>query len=243
MPIEVYPPAHGSASAAAALNAMPKLDQSGGGDSGVWLPVEHMVQSLAVSRDAAWMQYELMEVARDIFLHLASAPSLSARLSVRQFPMLVDEGCVERAVTQRSAIPDPRRAELAARLSAAFEADPLEDGMDHPAEEIIGEALRSGPSEFVLDWFEGLAVDHVRPSFAASVLRCLGRQTSPGMASWRAKIVRGALALGDVELRDAAVQAAELWGGREVIDILRSHREPEPWLRDYIRDVIDDLCE
>jgi len=244
MPIETQWPTHESASVSAAmLDAIPKFDQSGRAHSGVWLPVEHAVQSLTVSRDAGCMQYALLEIVRDFVLFSAATPSFEARVSARQFPMLVDEVCVELAIEQKSAIPDPRRAQLAARLSAAFEADPLEDGMDHPAEEIIGVALHSVRSELVLDWFEEFAMDKARPSFAASVLRCLGRQACPGTASWRAKLIRGALALDDVEGRDAAVQAAELWGDREVVDVLRSHREPEPWLRGYIRDVTDDLCE
>ena len=45
----------------------------------------------------------------------------------------------------------------------------------------------------------------------------------------------------DVEMRDAAVQAAESWGGREVVDVLMSHDEPEPWLRECIPEIIDDL--
>ena len=55
--------------------------------------------------------------------------------------------------------------------------------------------------------------------------------------------MRDALALDDVEIRDAAVQAAELWGDREILLVLKSHSEPESWLRDYIFDVIDDLGE
>ena len=47
----------------------------------------------------------------------------------------------------------------------------------------------------------------------------------------------------DVEIRDAAVQAAESWGGREVVDVLMSHDEPEPWLRECIPEIIDDLRE
>ena len=45
----------------------------------------------------------------------------------------------------------------------------------------------------------------------------------------------------NVEMRDAAVQAIESWGERDLIDVLRTHQEPEPWLREYIQDVIDDL--
>lgn len=45
----------------------------------------------------------------------------------------------------------------------------------------------------------------------------------------------------NVEMRDAAVQARESWRERDLIDALRTHPEPEPWLREYIQDVIDEL--
>ena len=62
-----------------------------------------------------------------------------------------------------------------------------------------------------------------------------------GTSSWRSELVRNALALDDVEIRDAAVQAAELWDDPHILPVLKSHYEPESWLRDYISDVIDDL--
>ncbi len=113
--------------------------------------------------------------------------------------------------------------------------------MTHPAELIIDEALRSTESDLVLHWLKGFCLDAERPGFAASVLRCLGRQTSPGTVLWRVELVRTALDMDDVGIRDAAIQAAELWADREVITVLESSHHPELWLRDYIRDVIDDL--
>ena len=131
------------------------------------------------------------------------------------------------------------RARLEADLWAAFEADPLEDCMNHPAEKIIEEALR-GQDEFpVLEWFRAFSHDAAHPGFAASVLRCLGRQASAGTASWRADLVREGLAADCVEIRDAAAQAAESWG--DLRAVLEAHLEPVPWLRDYIRGIIDDL--
>lgn len=130
-----------------------------------------------------------------------------------------------------------KRTRLEADLWAAFEADPLEDCINHPAEKIIEEALR-GQDEFpVLEWFR--AFSHDAAHFAASVLRCLGRQASAGTASWRADLVREGLAANSVEIRDAAAQAAESWGGMRAV--LEAHFEPVPWLRDYIRGIIDDL--
>ena len=146
---------------------------------------------------------------------------------------------LEAASAQKALVADRERERLANRLWTAFAADPLEDGMSHPAEEIIGEALRSMEDKPVLDWFRTFSLDAERPSFAASVLRCLGRQTPPGTDSWRAELVRDGLAVDDVEIRDAAVQAAESWGGRSLADVMKAHREAEPWLREYIENVIN----
>ena len=132
---------------------------------------------------------------------------------------------------------------LANKLHAAFETQPLEDGMHHQAEDIIGQALQSGKDQRILEWLRDFSLDTAQPVFAASVLRCLGRQEYLGTSSWRSELVRDALALDDVEIRDAAVQAAEFWGDSDILPVLKSHSEPESWLRDYISDVIDDLGE
>lgn len=136
---------------------------------------------------------------------------------------------------------DQEWTRITANLRAVFEADVLEDGIDHPAEQIIGEVLRSDDDQRVLEWLRVLSSDAENPSFAASVLRCLGRQASPGTASWRAGLVQTGLSMENVEMRDATVQAIESWGERDLVDVLRIHHEPEPWLRKYIQDVIDDL--
>ena len=136
-----------------------------------------------------------------------------------------------------------KQARLANKLHAAFETQPLEDGMHHKAEDIIEKALQSGEDARILEWLRDFSLDAIQPVFAASVLRCLGRQEHLGTSSWRSELVRDALALDDVEIRDAAVQAAELWDDREILPVLKSHSEPELWLRDYISDVINDLGE
>ena len=115
--------------------------------------------------------------------------------------------------------------------------------MHHKAEDIIGQAFQSGEDPRILEWLRDFSLDDTQPSFAASVLRCLGRQEHLGTSSWRSELVRDALALDDVEIRDAAVQAAELWDDREILPVLKSHSEPELWLRNYISDVINALGE
>jgi len=117
-------------------------------------------------------------------------------------------------------------AKLEMQLQNAFEHEPLEDGIGHAAEGLIREALHLPRQSEVLEQLRSFALNDDYPSFAASVLRCLGRQQEPGTSEWRADIVRSALEASDVQIRDAAVQASEEWGGPEVLGALRNHVEP-----------------
>lgn len=51
------------------------------------------------------------------------------------------------------------------------------------------------------------------------------------------------MTMNDVEIRDAALQAAEFWGDAGIRDILTTwlRTEPLPWLQSYMQDVIEDL--
>jgi len=125
----------------------------------------------------------------------------------------------------------------------AFEVEPLESGFDHPSEDIIRETMLSLEEERVLEWLRSVSLDPQHPSMAASVLRCLGRLERPGSEQWCAALVRSALGLDEPEIRDAAVQAAESWGGKAIRTILEAHTDPLSWLDDYIGAVVEDLRE
>ena len=133
---------------------------------------------------------------------------------------------------------DPRHSRLLEKLQAAFEDEPFENGIAHEAEQIIVEAIQDGA---VLYWFDDVCTDTNDPSFAASVLRCLGRQAEIGNDDWRNDLIRQALASKDMEIRDAAVQTIEAWGGKQLLNILKDHDEPEAWIQAYINDVINDM--
>ena len=108
-----------------------------------------------------------------------------------------------------AAVVDRDEERLAFRLRASFEDNPIEDGMEHPAEKIISEAVLSTNDKPILDWLRAICTDRSQPSFAASVLRCLGRHFGVGNVLWRVKLVSDGLTIDNVEIRDAAVQAAE----------------------------------
>ena len=159
------------------------------------------------------------------------------------FPMLIDVAVLELALQQDVPAQDVEEEQIADKLHAVFKADPLENGFDHPAETIIQAALEATRNQHVLGWLRAFSLDIADPGFASSVLRCLGRLDLPGTSSWRISLVRDALVLDDVEIRDAAAQAADSWADRNLIDVLAAHEEPEGWLRDYIRDIMSDLQE
>ena len=139
---------------------------------------------------------------------------------------------------------DANSIEIVHQLLSSLEAEPLEDGVGHPAEGLIEAAVCDVSTEIasrIYETLRGLALDPRHPAIAADVLRCLGRQELPGTRWWRADLICDALKSSHVEVRDGAAQAAEMWGDAGLGPVLRSHSEPVPWLRSYIEDVIADL--
>ena len=197
-------------------------------------------ESLATSSDAASLQRSLLELTRDLYFLRPTAWSPVSSLK-QLFPILVDVSGFSEEEAQVTALAPDERTRLLYTLRAVFEAEPLEDGIDHPAEDVIREALHSTEDQCVLEWLRTFSLDEAHPNLAASVFRCLGRQARPGTDSWRTVLVRSALKMDDPEIRDAAVQAAESWGGQNIRNELILHYEPLPWLRSYVRDVIEDL--
>ena len=153
-------------------------------------------------------------------------------------PSLVDRDALVRPAKEDAEV---SRRHLEMMLWNAFDVEPLEDGITHPAEQILNEAVQN--FDKALDWLEGIAVDAASPAFAASVLRCLGRLRDLGTVAWRENLVRGALSSPDIQMRDAGLQAAETWGGAAMREALEAHLsfESAPWLREAMSDVIEDL--
>ena len=149
-----------------------------------------------------------------------------------------------------------------ADLWRAFEAEPVEDGMIHPAEQIVEEyaELLAGiaPRQLVSMLAEEGG------EFAASALCCIGRCEIPRNGwpvdppavfssklahhlsiakpgGWRLGLVEAALDSPDVRIRDAAVQASENWEDPDVLPALQGHRDSVPWLSRYAQGVASDL--
>lgn len=196
-------------------------------------------QSLAASPTGMRLQESLFKLVERAFS--PSAESRSQITAIRDQPLFRTLLPVTGQSVDDLASQIQKREELAAKLWSVFQAKPVEDGVNHPGEVTIREALQSMDGYPVLEWLKMFSVDTDHPHFAASVLRCLGRQQLPGTASWRMEVVHKALSTDAVDLRDAAAQAAESWGGLEMRDVLQEHTDPVPWLQDYILDILNDI--
>lgn len=195
-------------------------------------------QALAASSTGMKLQESLFKLERAFS---PSAESRSQITAIRDQPLFRTLLPVRGQSVDDLASQIQKREELAAKLWSVFQAKPVEDGINHPGEVTIREALQSMDGYPVLEWLKMFSVDTNHPHFAASVLRCLGRQHLPGTISWRMEVVRKAFSTDAVDIRDAAAQAAESWGGLEMRDVLQEHTDPVPWLQDYILDILNDI--
>lgn len=133
---------------------------------------------------------------------------------------------------------DRRSAEVSAaeavgklrNLLRVLASEPVEDGRNHPAEVLLRGYWEEHPDH--LSWSEALEGAE-RPGLFADFLRLAGR-VRPSGKNLRDRILEDGLASASVEVRDAAVQAAELWADSSAAAALARHHEDVPWLADYI---------
>ena len=200
-----------------------------------WVSVDAVAKHLSVAKDSIyrWIEHKRLPAHRVGRLW---------KFKLSQIDEWVRAGgAASTAVVQRPPPAEQVRDRLDTMLRAAFEAEPVEDGVVHPAEQILGRALHTSDQSTMLGIVAVLCMDTARPGFSAATLRCLGRLTPPGSSAWRSAVIGEAFAHSDVELRDAAVQAVESWGDPNLLDVLRAHHEVVPWLADYVREVAEDL--
>jgi hypothetical protein len=122
-------------------------------------------------------------------------------------------------------------------LLAAVDTEPVEDGVIHPAERELSAFLgRHG----VASLHEAMFQARANSGRTAALLRLLGRGDGVD-ATARERLLLAGLEAASVEVRDAAVQAAELWDDAALVTTLRAHKETTPWLADYVARVARDL--
>ena len=127
---------------------------------------------------------------------------------------------------------------LTERLSEAFKAQPLADGEEHPADDIISAFLSSDAGKLCPCELETIVLRGENADLVAATLQCAARFDLPWSDERKTNLVRNALRDNDVCVRDAAVRAAESWLCPEIVTELERHQDSEPWLQEYISEVI-----
>lgn len=123
----------------------------------------------------------------------------------------------------------------------ALNEESIEDGYSHPAENIIQEAINKY-IPYAITWIQSLYIENLNNhKLAAGILRCIGRLNSNITKPWGSIMVTGALFHSDVEVRESAVRAIEMWEDYSIVGYLEQRKEKVPWLADYIKQVINDL--
>lgn len=123
--------------------------------------------------------------------------------------------------------------------------EPIDDGYSHPAEDVIEKALKKHNISAPL-WVQAIYSENIKhPSLAGGLLRCVGRLKNDLVEPWGRNMARRGLSHPDVEVREAAIRALEMWGGQESAEALKNHTDSEPvvWLKNYLNQVIKDLTK
>lgn len=123
-------------------------------------------------------------------------------------------------------------------LYLAFQEEPVLDGVDHAGEGILQDYIE-GNGLKAKDILLRLIATSPAPT-TADMLRLLSR-LEPFDVAWRVSAVQTALSSSSVEMRDAAIQAIENWEDSELVDLLKHHEEQDEFLRQYAKQVIEDL--
>jgi hypothetical protein len=130
-------------------------------------------------------------------------------------------------------------------LLRAIELETLEDGYSHPAERIIEDALKRYRS-IAVAWIQSIYLKNIkRGTVCAGLLRCIGRLKRDLTKTWGLVMAISGLSHPNMEVREAAVRALEMWGGQEALETLKAYVSIEDvaWLKNYIEQVIQDLSE
>ncbi len=116
----------------------------------------------------------------------------------------------------------------------------VDTGCKHPATDTLEKALRAGGDEAKAQLMVVFADS--RPRYTERLLYAMAYLPKE-LIDWEFyTMARSALRLStSIVIRDGAIGALERWGGQDAIDILKEHKEPEPWLAKYVAGVIRDL--
>lgn len=114
----------------------------------------------------------------------------------------------------------------------------VDEGLGHPVDRVVrATIMRHDGGEVIQALLLG---SYYYPEVLSSLIRSLSR-SGPVDALWSEALVIAGLRHASVEVRETTVGLIEAWGTPGFVAVLRRHREPTGWLRNYIERVITEL--
>jgi len=140
-----------------------------------------------------------------------------------------------------------RRRQLYESLTEPFlrlvEESELEYGFASELDSFLHDHLRENAS-VTREWLNSVFNRYFRDvAVATGILRTIAHLDWAQINPEGPTMAIAALSHVNVEVREAGIRAFENWGKPEAIDILKHVRCEEPWLQEYIAQVIHDLEE
>jgi len=136
-------------------------------------------------------------------------------------------------------MPWPSPEAFAQEIRAAAHAQPREDGVAHPVDALVARLYEGALAD---GWLQAAFVHlYHQPAALAELIR--GLAWVPQKPRAGIDLTPAGLAHKDASVRESATRLVEHWRDRRLLEPLKqfAEREREPWLCEYMRDVIADL--
>ena len=141
---------------------------------------------------------------------------------------------------------NPEAQQFGYSLIELLTMQPVDEGYEHPGEQLIAGSLSSKPS-IAPAWIRRvyLEKESSNPVLAGEILKCISQLASLDDPEWAIMLASRGLDSPEIQLREAAVRVFESWGNKSFSHFLDdfANRETISWLADYARDVFEDLNE
>lgn len=141
---------------------------------------------------------------------------------------------------------NPEAQQFGYSLIELLTMQPVDEGYEHPGEQLIAGSLSSKPS-IAPAWIRRVYLEKERsnPVLAGEILKCISQLASLDDPEWAIMLASRGLGSPEIQLREAAVRVFESWGNKSFSHFLDdfTNRETISWLADYARDVFEDLNE
>lgn len=125
-------------------------------------------------------------------------------------------------------------AEVTQSVVSMIADNPVEEGFLHPA----GSEVRDIVRRYGEERFYMMVRDHLEePTLAVSLLRLIGDEPIANRQAFFSLLAAG-LSSSKTAVREATMGVIEVWDHPIGMQLLREHRDPVPWLREYVRAIL-----